>query len=429
MREPVALPSRTDETPTRAPAPSAKPTNGHQSPPTTVCMHVLTVGRTDARVLREATALVEAGYRVTLVDLEKDASRPVEEDLFGVHFKHIVMPSRFVKSRFKPWFLVKMTRAVIRGAVVLARTPADIYHAHDDNALHAAYLVALLRGKPLIFDAHELPYVQPNITRWRTLCWMARNVLRVMMRRCSGVITVSPSIVDQIQQRYGGKRATLVRNIPPYTPPITSNRLREQLGCSPETRIALYQGAIQENRRLDILVRAAKYLSANQKIVLMGPGTSHRVLEALIAEEGVADRVHILPPVPYDELLLWTASADVGLSIFDGSFSLNQKYCLPNKLFEYLMAGVPVVASQLEDVVEILDHYDVGVTTPSIEPEAVGHTIAALLEDTTHLEQMRQNALVAARTELRWDVESTHLFGLYKEILPAPHPALAPVAR
>ena len=160
-------------------------------------------------------------------------------------------------------------------------------------------------------------------------------------------------------------------------------------------------------------------------IVLMGSGPSQRALETLVATEGIGDRVCILPPVPYDELLSWTASADVGLIVYDGSHSPNVHYCLPNKLFEYLMAGVPVVASQLEAVAEILDRYDVGTVTPSIEPEAVGRTLATLLEDATHLERMRQNALTAARSELRWDVESTHLLALYQEIVATPHPAVA----
>ena len=197
-----------------------------------VCMHVVGVGRRDMRVMRSATALVEAGYRVTIVDLERDATRPVAEEIQGIHFKHIRMPSRFIKSRFKPWFLVKMARTLISSTCVLVGTSADIYHAHEDNALHACYMAAVLRRKKLIFDAHELPYVEPNITRWRTLCRLARGTLRLMMPRCTGVITVSPPIIDEIQRRYGGRRAVLVRNIPPYTPPLLgSNRLRERLGC------------------------------------------------------------------------------------------------------------------------------------------------------------------------------------------------------
>jgi glycosyltransferase involved in cell wall biosynthesis len=397
-----------------------------------ICMHLVAVGRTNIRLMRSATALVEAGYRVTIVDLERDTSRPPEEDVEGIHFKHVVMPSRFVKSRFKPWFLVKMAAAVLRGMALVARTPADVYHANDDASLPGCYIAAVLRRKKLIYDAYELPLVQRTLTRYQTLCRLARGTLRLLMPRCSGVITVSPPIVDYIQQRYGGPRAVLVRNIPPYTPPLLgSNRLRERLACSPQTHIALYQGGLQENRRLDILVRAARYLHNDQMIVLMGSGVSQPGLEALIQQEGVGERIQILPPVPYDELLPWTASADVGLVVFDPGYSLSIQYCLPNKLFEYLMAGVPILASPLDAVSELLAHYDVGVTTASIEPEAVGRSLAALLADTGGQERMRQNALTAARTEFRWDVESQRLVALYQEVVgkPAAEPESVPRLR
>ena len=405
-------------------APATQAARAGDSPPAQVCMHLLAVGRTNVRLMRSATALVEAGYRVTIVDLERDATRPVAEEIQGIHFKHIRMPSRFIKSRFKPWFLAKMAGAVLRGMVVVASTPADVYHANDDASLPGCYVAAVLRRKKLIFDAFEMPLVQVILTRRRTLCRLARGTLRLMMPRCTGVITVSPPIIDEIQRRYGGRRAVLVRNIPPYTPPLLgSNRLRERLGCPPQTRIALFQGGLQENRSLDILVRAGRYLDEDQMIVMMGWGVMQPALEALIQQEGIGDRVRILPPVPYDELLSWTASADLGLVVFDGGYSLNIQYILPNKLFEYLMAGLPVLASPLDAVAELLARYDVGTVTSSIDPTVIGRTLAAFLADKPELERMRQNALTAARSELRWDVESTHLLALYHEVVGKPAPA------
>lgn len=388
--------------------------------PIRVCMHVIGVGRTDMRVIREATALVEAGYDVTLVDFERDSSRPAREDMQGVHFHHIVMPSRFVKSRVKLWFLVKFAVLVLRSIAVLIRTRADVYHAHEDNALYACYVAATLRGAPLIFDAHELPLVQPHLTRWRRLCAIARWMLRRMMARCVGVISVSPPIIDELQQRYGGPRATLVRNIPPYTPPIASDRLRQRLGLGPEARIALYQGGLLADRSLDILVRAAPYLRAGEIIVLMGSGPYQQTLVALIQQAGVDERVKLLPPVPYAELLGWTASADVGLVVYDSGYSLNTQLCLPNKLFEYLMAGLPIMATPLDAVAEVVGDYEVGVVASSIEPEVVAQTLSRLLGDEGRQRRMREHALAAAHRELRWEVEQRRLIELYAQTVGAP---------
>lgn len=406
-------------TPTETPAAHAH--EEHLPPQLRICMHVLGVARTDVRVLREAVTLAAAGWPTTIVDMEDDASRPHEETIQGVNVRHIRMPSWYIPARFKPWFLVKAMGALLRGVVALLRAPADVYHAHDITALPACYLAARLRRKPLVFDAHELPLVEPNITRWRRLSGVAHALLRSMMRRCDCVITVSPPIADELRRRYGGPPATLLRNIPAYQAPQPSQRLREHLGLDRGTRIALYQGNLQPDRGLDGLVRAARFLRPGAVLVLMGRGALRTELEAQIERERVVDRVKLLPPVPYADLLAWTASADLGLIIYPRGYSLNVRMCLPNKLFEYLMAGVPVLASPLEAVSALIARYDVGSIVPSLEPEALGAALSQALANTSALERMRRNARAAAAGDLRWEREGQHLLDLYAGLFPANH--------
>lgn len=384
-----------------------------------VCMHVLGTARTDVRVMREATALAQAGYAVTVVDLERDGSRPRVEELQGVRLKHVVVPGRFKRTRFKPWFLVKMAGMILRGSWTVASTPAEVYHAHDDTALLACYVAARLHRKPLVFDAHELPLVQPNLTRWRRLTALARAILRHVTPRSAAVITVSAPIGREMKRLYGARRVELVRNIPLYVAPISSDRLRASYGLSPDVRIALYQGGLQENRSLEILVRAARYLDPGHMILMMGSGESQPMLERLIREEQVGDRVQIVPPVPYADLLECTASADVGLIVYRGSYSPNVQMCLPNKLFEYMMAGVPTVASQLDAVAEILQTYQVGDLVPSLEPSDVGRAISALLADRERRAAMRYNALAASQRVFRWEIERETLIALYQSLGPS----------
>lgn len=393
--------------------PQASIYHGKHASPERVCMHVLGMVRIDARVLREAAALVKAGVTVSIIDIEDRHDRPGEEDLQGIHLKHLRSPSWFIPTRFKPWFLVKAFRIFCRATFALLRTPADAYHAHDIEALPACYIAARLRRKPLIFDSHELPLDWPQLTRWRRLHALATRALTYLVPRCTAVITVSPPIAEEIQRLYGGPAPVLIRNVPEYQPPVSSDRLRRHLGLSPETRIALYQGNLQPDRELDRLIYAAKFLDPGVVIVMMGRNVMGDALQKLISREDVADRVYILPPVPYKELLEWTASADMGLTIFSGSYSLSIKLCLPNKLFEYLMAGLPVLASPLDAIADILHTYDAGDVVPSLEPEEVGQAINAFLADSTALARMRENALAAAQRDLRWDVESQRLLQLY----------------
>lgn len=391
--------------------------------PIKVCMHVLTTASTDARVMRAATALVEAGYAVSLVDIEDEGNHQREESMRRVCMKHVIVSRSFLSTRFDKWTLVRLARVFVRSALRVIRTPADIYHAHDVSALPACYIAACLHHKPIIFETHEMPlFERPLSEMGRSRRWLHKllgGLLAHIVPRCAGIITVSPPIVEEIRRRYRVPEVTLIRSVPEYWAVAKSDRLRHYLGLKPEVRIALYQGNLQPNRGLDRLVRAATFLEQDIVIVMMGKnvGTTQDQLEALIASEGVADRVKILPPVPYAELLDWTASADIGLNVASPDYSLNVRYFLPNKLFEYLMAGLPVLTSPLEAMVDVVKTYDVGQVLSSLAPADIGEAMNRMLADPVGLAHQRSNALEAARNDFYWEKESLRLIHLYRSIL------------
>ena len=381
-------------------------------------MHLQGAARTDERVLREARALVGAGYAVTILDTDPDVTRPRIETLDGVTLRHLPKPQRRILPG-KLGTAINVWRQLPARIRALRALRADAYHAHDTNTLLASYIAARLSRKPVILDAHELPGFLPSILARPVQRRFHLALLRRLTPGCAAVITVSPPIVDEIARRYGGPRAVLVRNMPLYQKSVTSDRLRERLHLLPETHIALYQGGLQVNRSLDTLVRAARFLPDGIVIVIMGDGPSKAELEALIVAEGVGERVRLVPAVPYAELLSWTASADLGLTLFSPDFSPSIRYCLPNKLFEYLMAGLPVLSSQLPAVAEVLARYEVGQVCPSLEPEVVASSIATMLADEEGLAAMRRRALAASATDLNWEQEQTTLLHLYEGLLHA----------
>ena len=189
-----------------------------------VCMHVRGVVRTDPRVLREATALVMSGFAVTIVDVEDDLTRSDEEEIGGIHVKHLLKPHWHVEKRGMMRF-VRSAEKLLLSAMSVLRVPADIYHAHDINALPTCYIAAVLKRKPLIFDAHELPLSYYYGSRWFRLC---RPLLTLMISRCSGVVTVSAPIAHEIQKRYFASKVVLVRNVPAYQKTMKSDRLRQR---------------------------------------------------------------------------------------------------------------------------------------------------------------------------------------------------------
>jgi O-antigen/teichoic acid export membrane protein/glycosyltransferase involved in cell wall biosynthesis len=386
--------------------------------PKKVCMHVRGTVRTDERVMREAIALKDAQFAVTILDIEEEVTCVTEEEIRGIQVKHIIKPGWLKPVVFRPLRLLLSMKKLAYTTVKLIQTPADIYHAHDDNALAACYIAAIWHRTPLILDAHEFPL--NNITHKRWLHMVVTHLFILMVRRCSEIITVSPAIAQEICSLYHVSNVSLVRNIACYQHPRQSNRLRHFLKLTSDVQIALYQGNLQDNRNLDTLVRAGAFVAENIVIVLMGKGigATQARLEALIISEGVGNQVKIIPPVPYAELLEWTSSADIGLITFAPNYSTSIRLCLPNKLFEYLIAGLPVLATPLDAVAEILQHYDVGQIVSSLSPADIGATIEGMLTESISLERMHHNALAAAQKELCWEQERFQLIQLYRNIMP-----------
>jgi glycosyltransferase involved in cell wall biosynthesis/SAM-dependent methyltransferase len=389
--------------------------------PIKICMHVLAQGRSDAQVLRamrSSSVLVEGGYAVSLVYVEVERNLPAQQEIDGISMQHLIVPDWHRSRRFEPWFLAVAVKTFILSILRLIRMRADIYHACELTALPACYIVSRLLHKSLIFEAFDLQLPVPGtkIAFWR---WIGATFYDLLLPRCMGVIVTSPLHAREIGKRYHVPEITLVRNIPKYQAVQKTDRLREHLGLRLHTRIALYHGNIAFDRGLDRLIREARFLEPNIVIIMMGKGvgTTQTELEALILSEGVADRVRIIPPVPYQELFDWAASADIGLIVHKPDFSLNVQTLLPNKLFEYLMAGLPLLTSELGAVTEIVKSYGVGRIVTSVEPGAIAAAINAMMVDAAARGRMRQNALEAAKNDLNWEKESMQLIGLYEDVV------------
>ncbi len=297
----------------------------------------------------------------------------------------------------------------------LAReSPTDVYHAHDLNTLPVAWWAHRRLGGKLVYDSHEIYTETTNVG------WLDRRFLtvieRFLIRRCDAVITIHDTAAAELARRYRVPTPSVVRNCPCIPPNCErTNKLREATGLKTEDLIALYQGGFLPGRGLQNLVRAMASLPQQMKLVMMGWGKLEIELRFLAAELGLLDRrVLFVPPVPQEELLHWTASADAGVIPYQ-AVSLNNYYCMPNKLFEYLGAGLPVAASAFPELSRVVDGTSAGVTFDPEDPASIAAAIQAILGDPDARARMSVNARKAALI-YNWANEQKKLLEVYTRV-------------
>lgn len=291
----------------------------------------------------------------------------------------------------------------------------DVVHAHDLNTLPVAWALAQRRGIPLVYDSHELYPEVSTLSPRESAIWS--RIERRLIRRANAVITVCESIAEELSERYGIPRPTVLLNCPPAsTVPATltqnaPNRLRERAGLLDcHEPIVLYQGGFSPFRGLEELVEAAEHLE-HGVVVLMGWGRLHDQLAGQVAQRGLEARVRIIDAAAPDEVLEFTRGADLGVIPYR-PVGLNNTYTTPNKLFEYLSVGLPIAGSRLPELTRFIESLGIGATFDPRDPRDIAATIDRMLADPELLRRMRVNAL-AARERFVWEVQAEALLDVY----------------
>jgi len=377
-----------------------------------VVMIVINNFTNDARVDRAASTLAQNGYSVTVLAL-KDEDTPGKEIINGYRVERINLTLRGLpkKSAFQiPKYMEFITRSYHRCVAL----KAHIIHAHDLNALPPAYLASKRTDAKLIYDSHELA-LERNAMQFRSglerKFW--QHVERSLIKKAGAVITVSPGIARELAKRYHIDEPVIVMNCPACKSVPRQNIIREQLGLSPEDIIILYQGIIAPNRGLEQLVETNRYLPAKYKIVFLGHDSGRRVfLEDKVKELQLQGRVFFLDPVPVEKVIDYAASADLGTCLVNPEI-MSHRLTLPNKLFECMTAGTPVITS--EAYRDLVDTAGYGRTCSHSDPKAIASTIETIFADPEGYSKMAANACAAARNTYNWQAESRKLLNLYEQ--------------
>ena len=294
----------------------------------------------------------------------------------------------------------------------------DVVHANDGNTLAPAMVLRTLTDARIVYDAHEL-WSRRNVRQDRILAPAVESVTEWLgVRRSAGVITVSPSIVTWMQRRFRlSTPPTLVRNIPHRVGPVpepAQGRLRELAGLEPGTRVIGYCGGVTTGRGLEETLDALTRLDGGTHLVMLGYGDPRYLagLRALAAELGVADRVHLVGPVPGPEVPAALADADVSV-VYVRPICLSYRYSLPNKLFESIHAGLPVVAADLPDTAAVVRRYGIGEVFGADRPDQLADAIERVCADADDY----RAASRAAADDLDWVHEAARLIELYTRVL------------
>jgi glycosyltransferase involved in cell wall biosynthesis len=360
----------------------------------------------DGRVLREAGALADAGHDVVVVHLPAGDEGEIAG---GFRLRSAVPPTWTRRLPRTLWRMVALG-SIARGA--RAERP-DVIHANDIATLIPGYLAARLSGARLVYDTHEYAVGVPY--RKAVWAWLAATIERLLIRRCDAVITVSDGIAERLHARYRlADRPVVVRNVPDLPPPErgVAPDLREEMGVG-RAPLVLHQGAVADGRGGANLVRAVARMDSAHLLFLGADGAFADGLRELGSGVGLDGRLHFHPPVALAGLLSYTAQADVGVSLLEDTCE-NHRLALPNKLFEYLAAGLPVVVSDLPELSRLVGERGVGWTTDPGDPADIARALELALEDRD--DPALHERVRAAAAELNWPHERSRLTGLYERL-------------
>lgn len=294
----------------------------------------------------------------------------------------------------------------------------DVYFAHDLNTLPIAYALSKNAGARLVYDSHEL-YTERNkefpMPRLHRLS--RRWVERWLIRKCDSVITVNESISGWLAQTYSIPKPHVIMNLPimgdDEAGAESGRDLYREARIPLDQKIVLYIGSLTFNRGLEKLIQAVASLEG-VTLVLMGPHQDHQkqALSDLAGKQGLdSERFRIFGPVAKEEVVAYAQSAFVGVAPIQNACK-SYYYCLPNKLFEYMSAGLPVIASDFPEMRKIVLGEKIGMVFDAESVSALRQSICMMLENDAMYQEMKARALIAAKT-YAWEPEKAKFVQLF----------------
>ena len=350
----------------------------------------------DQRVHKVCTSLQNAGYNVLLVGRLRKNSVPLKRTYKTKRFKYIPKRGVFFYAVFN-----------IRLFIYLMTQKVDVLHANDLDTLLANWMVKVLRKKQLVYDTHEyfigVPEIQSKPIVKKTWTIIEQNIFP----KLKNVFTVNDSIAELYKNQYGVK-INVIRNFP-EAKSLEKNKTKDDLGLPKDKKIVILQGGgINVDRGSEELLEAIA-LSNQLFLCIVGSGDVIEKLKIRAKEKDLFNKVLFTGLLPYEDMMQYTMNADVGVSL-DKDTNVNYRFSLPNKVFDYVKAGIPVMVSNLKEVASIVKQYHIGEVCNDHLPDSILNSLNEVIE------KKNTYKIKEAQSMLVWKNEEPILLSVYADI-------------
>lgn len=394
---------------------------------------------TDQRVHRMAGTFVRQGYRVVLLGRKLPGSLPVQIDGLadaaipepaeeklagsgqGTPEDHMAQADAIAPS--PQMVRVRRFRMLFRRGplfyafynlrlflFLLFRRSPELLVSVDLDTLPASYLLSRLRSIPLLYDSHEYFTEVPELVDRPRVKRTWEKIEEAIVPRLRSGIAVSDSIAASYREKYGVDFRT-IRNVPASLAPVAFTELQDTY---PFTYKIIYQGALNKGRGIELMIEAMRYIP-DTLLFIAGDGDIRTDLQSQVHRMKLTDRVVFPGRIPPRRLASITAQCDLGFSL-EEDLGLNYRMALPNKLFDYIQARVPVLCSDLPEMAAVVKNYGVGEVCINRSPQQLGAQVREILKNMKKREGWRISLEKAAR-ELCWEKEEKKLIEIVDELL------------
>lgn len=362
-----------------------------------ICMVTTSDIRFDSRILNEAYSLSKK-YDLTIISKGNKKTK-IPKYPFKVKF---VEPSKISLKQ------INVVVSLIKLIVKAFKENPQVFHAHDLDGLLCALLPALAKRKKLIYDSHELWTGLYNYDHLRGLQWLIPFLEKCAVKHVSHIITVNQSIARIIEKKYHTS-VTVVMNVSPYKKYHKNKFLQKKY---PGEILLLHIGTVIRGRGGEKMIDALKYLPNDISIVFLGSVDDK--LFNYIKIKKIDNRVHFLPPVDPSDIVKVACSADLGLSLTENT-SINFYLSLPNKLFQYISAELPILGSDFPEFKKVILGNKIGDVVKPQNPRAIAKKIAMILEPGMQ-KTYRKNLAGLALKKYNWRIEADKLLKIYSKL-------------